>query len=496
MLEIKSSTITTDVSDVDGISIIGTYEGECADANVTNANGLDITREVWETVFSSEEYDNAIKNGWYIGYLGHPEDPDCQDFQQACIVMTECRIDDDGIIRGKFNLLNTPVGRIVKVFINAGVNFGISVRGSGNIIGNSVEPESFAFRGFDLVAFPAYSNAVPQFSAIAASSNSEERAKYTKICAAVEADLSGIGQVSTIEQVQSVFAKQSDTYKALDKRLQEIRGCESANLPDITQLEESPSDVPEDMEACKIQSLLNLIYSQNAEIACLRSRLAELECANAASQDTVISQQLEAAREEANLYASKKVTSVSRFLTNQVRIASSAADKYANKSEALERKNRQLESVISENTAEYARKLADMRKENLVYRKKAEAVTASVEHKDEEIRSLRSQLSETVRKLKIEASRTSNLDEKISSLNGQLSDVNKKLRSFQTVYTELYCSATGVDVRSVPITAATSVQDIRSSIGSQSRLEAYSSPTVPTAVELEEDYEGEGLITI
>ena len=32
-------------------SILGTFEGECADSNITNKNGLDITREVWETVF-------------------------------------------------------------------------------------------------------------------------------------------------------------------------------------------------------------------------------------------------------------------------------------------------------------------------------------------------------------------------------------------------------------------------------------------------------------
>ena len=36
--------------------ILGTYSGECADANITNNNGLDITREVWDEVFKSEEY--------------------------------------------------------------------------------------------------------------------------------------------------------------------------------------------------------------------------------------------------------------------------------------------------------------------------------------------------------------------------------------------------------------------------------------------------------
>jgi len=50
-------------------AILGTYDGECADSNITNLNGLDITREVWEAVFSSEEYKQALNMGWYIGFL-------------------------------------------------------------------------------------------------------------------------------------------------------------------------------------------------------------------------------------------------------------------------------------------------------------------------------------------------------------------------------------------------------------------------------------------
>ena len=108
-------------------AILGTYEGECADSNITNLNGLDITREVWEHLFASDEYKKAIKLKQYIGFLGHPEEPDCQDFRRACIIMTEGHIDDNGKVYGKFDLVDTPVGRIVKAFQDACVVFGISV---------------------------------------------------------------------------------------------------------------------------------------------------------------------------------------------------------------------------------------------------------------------------------------------------------------------------------------------------------------------------------
>ena len=45
----------------------------------------------------------------------------------------------------QFDLIDTPVGRIVKTFQDAGVTFGISVRGAGDIINNSVDPDTFVF---------------------------------------------------------------------------------------------------------------------------------------------------------------------------------------------------------------------------------------------------------------------------------------------------------------------------------------------------------------
>lgn len=41
-------------------SILGKYSGECADANITNLNGLDITRDVWKNVFSSDEFHKSM----------------------------------------------------------------------------------------------------------------------------------------------------------------------------------------------------------------------------------------------------------------------------------------------------------------------------------------------------------------------------------------------------------------------------------------------------
>ena len=211
-------------------TVLGTFTGECADSNVTNENGLDIPREVWENVFNSDIYKQGIELGWHIGFLGHPDDPNCMDFQQACIVMTEGHIGDDGKIYGEFNLIDTPVGRIVKTFIDSGVTFGISVRGAGDIIDNSVDPDTFVFRGFDLVTFPAYKEAIPEFKAIAASTDVEDLKRYKRVCAAVEKDLENITSKQAIEVIQEQLPEQSDTYKRLEDRKQEIVGEEDSEI--------------------------------------------------------------------------------------------------------------------------------------------------------------------------------------------------------------------------------------------------------------------------
>ena len=104
-------------------SVLGTYTGKCCDYNVLNNNEMHLSRKLFEFLMESEEYKRAMEYYHYIGFLGHPVDCDCQDYEHACIVMKDMRLLDNGQIEGDFDLVDTPVGRIVKAFIDAGVKF-------------------------------------------------------------------------------------------------------------------------------------------------------------------------------------------------------------------------------------------------------------------------------------------------------------------------------------------------------------------------------------
>ena len=156
------------------------------------------------------------------------------DFEHGCIVMTEGHIDPDGKVQGRFNLVNTPVGQIVKTFIDAGVKFGISVRGAGDIVDNSVDPDTFVFRGFDLVAFPAYPNSIPTFTEIAASTDAAQQKKYQAVCAAVTNNLDSLNKTE-VDVLQANFAKQSKEYAALENRKRILAGEQVEVTPESTE---------------------------------------------------------------------------------------------------------------------------------------------------------------------------------------------------------------------------------------------------------------------
>ena len=426
------------------LAILGTYEGECADSNITNLNGLDITRPVWENVFNSEDYKKAIELGHYIGYLGHPEDPNCMDFKDACIVMTEGHIDDNGKVYGKFNLIDTPVGRIVKTFQDAGVTFGISVRGAGDIENNSVDPETFIFRGFDLVTFPAFPESIPKF--VAASSDAESQAKYKKICAAVNSNLQNITSSEALKIIQSQFAEQSDEYRNIEARITEL------------------GDEVEDISDEKIQAVTALYLESIEANNQLKAKIASME--RAYSSEIVKHRRKIASLERICLSQSSKMQEAIRASEIRVKTAVAASSKLK-------------------------KSLLSARENNLKYIQKIDASKKDVEEKTSVISSLQSKLSKTVTAAENDKRRSSNLDEKLTRLTSEISACKKMLAEYQDAYANLYSSALGVDLKNITVTATTSVDELQRSISGTVNASLDDAFAEPMHVDAYEDYDDE-----
>lgn len=414
-------------------TILGTFEGECADSTITNKNGLDITREVWENVFASEEYKKAIELGHYIGFLGHPEDPNCMDFEHACIVMKEGHIEDNGKIYGSFDLIDTPVGKIVKAFQDAGVQFGISVRGAGDIIDNSVDPETFIFRGFDLVSFPAYPDAIPKFTEIAASTDVKDQQKYKVICAAVKDNLDSLNTCEAVDIIQSQFAKQSEEYKLLQNKKESI---------------ESSTNDTINIDKEKIEALTQLYLDAQNKIECLTSENKKLRIAASATVDN----------------ANRQINSLKRIQADQIVNYQTTLDDIKTKSKKEEIISAEQIRQLTDNYKDIKDKYTDLKAKNLKYKRKVESSDQIIAEKDGIISNLESKLDETVISSTNLDKKATNLAAKVQKLESTIEADQQIIQDYQDAYGNMYANALGVHVENMSITASTSVKDLQTII--------------------------------
>lgn len=465
-MAIKKTELETQVSEA---PILGVYKGECADASITNNNGLDITYEVWDNVFKSEEFKKAIELGHYIGFLGHPEDPGCQDFEHACIVMTAGSIEENGKVHGEFNLINTPVGRIVKAFQDGGVTFGISVRGAGDVINNSVDPDTFVFRGFDLVTFPAYPESIPEFTAIAASTDSKQQKKYQKICAAVQAELPNITSCDALDMIQSQFPEQSEVYQEV-----EDRKCE------LNQDNEECDLNPEDRIALlekQVEGVMSLYLDTVKKMEELQSQLA---FANTNYQAAMIQ-------------SSRKIHAMTRICANQNKLVEEAEEEYLAESEKLER---ECDKVIKANKQLKAT-LKRVKGDNLQYQQKIESSETEIQEKEKIICSLQDELDKTVVSSKSNANRLANLDKQNRELQQCIEASQKLVDEYQDAYASLYSKAVGANLNNLSVTASTDVNELQkiisSSVASSQSVDVF---VEPQQIDLSDEFDEDTLITM
>ena len=147
--------------------VLGTLEGICADCIHATRNERLYPNSVWKKAFTDPLVQEQFKAGGIFGQLGHPKEgqSENEEFNSIAICMPEPPVEGpDGKLRGRWDILDTPSGRILKCLCDYGYKIGISSRANGDLItdydGNeSVDPETFEFKAFDAVLLPAVKSA-------------------------------------------------------------------------------------------------------------------------------------------------------------------------------------------------------------------------------------------------------------------------------------------------------------------------------------------------
>lgn len=160
----------------------GVYEveGVLQRAGAKNQNGRVYDKTLLER--ECKKYMNEfVKNGNAFGELDHPESA-VVSLKNASHVVKDLWWDGDEL-KGRIELLNTPVGNIVKEIIKAGHTIGISSRGTGSVQQTN-EGTLEVQQDFELVCWDFVSNPSTQGAFMNPVSLNEGKLpenKYTKI---------------------------------------------------------------------------------------------------------------------------------------------------------------------------------------------------------------------------------------------------------------------------------------------------------------------------
>lgn len=460
-------------------TVLGTYEGKSADALVENNNQMTLGPKLWKNLFSSDEYKMNLQRGMYIGFLGHPEDVGCQDYQHGCIVMREGKyLDDSGEVWARFDLIDTPVGRIVKAFQDAGVTFGISVRGAGDIDANGeVDPDTFVFRGFDLVTFPAYDDAVPKFTEIAASEDIDKQVKYKSICSAINKNIDAVTSATTIEVLQDTVGKNSKPYEALQHRKEEIEAGSKVE--------------PMDISTQKIQGLTELYLEQVKA-----NRQLEVEMLKLQKQNKVLSSEV--------LKVQRQIKSSERIMNEQLQAITASNEELEGKYKTAVTANTRLKETLSKVKADNEKECNQLKSQadrlqsqikasNLNYQQKMNSKEAKIQTQSETISKLEQKLQETVLAASKAEKGTSNLDAKVRRLESEVLAATNLVEQYQQAYADLYASALGVHLSNISINASTTVDELKEKISSgTSTCNIPVAPAIDDSIDIVDDEEDDG----
>jgi hypothetical protein len=105
-------------------------EGIFMQGDIKNRNGRIYPSGVLEK--EMKRYDEQfIKPKRALGELGHPEGPSINGDRVSHLI-TEMKRDGSNFV-GKAKILGTPMGQIVKTFMDEGVKIGVSTRGLGSV---------------------------------------------------------------------------------------------------------------------------------------------------------------------------------------------------------------------------------------------------------------------------------------------------------------------------------------------------------------------------
>jgi hypothetical protein len=155
-LSFDQSGIVMESDDKDGKNLY--LKGIAIQGGIRNAN---------QRVYPVDEIERAVKtlndqiqNGYSVlGEVDHPDDLKVNLDRVSHMITNMWMEGPNGY--GKFKILPTPMGNLIRTMLESGVKLGVSSRGSGNVDDMSGRVSDFEIITVDIVAQPSAPGAYP-----------------------------------------------------------------------------------------------------------------------------------------------------------------------------------------------------------------------------------------------------------------------------------------------------------------------------------------------
>lgn len=432
---------------------LGRLEGICADFRNPTRNGRLYPLQLWKNVFNDPIFKESLESKTLLGELDHPEDRLEVLAGEACIVMTDYRIDEDeGVVYAGFDILDTPRGKILKTLLDYGCVMGVSSRGQGDISNTSdgevVDADTYDFACFDVVTTPAVEKA---------RQNVVESVKKTKCFvesikqqiseAETIGDLNAIKRVvnltqsaesdSLLESIQNKCdsIKEGKTITSDSKELHNTEIVENVTKVDNTQTTNNQSaktireqkelfsclnDMRKQISAYKHREsrLLKVIESKDLQITKLES------CKEQLTSSKYVNGKLQRQVERLQNYSNKQATMFKESVNTKKKQLSDLNNVLTDTTAELDNTNNKL-SRITEKYNNATKSINTLQQELYSKDSHIKKLDNVVRTKDNKINSLQ----ESVKSYKHKISTNENT---IAQLNNKIQTLNEKLQTLVT----------------------------------------------------------------
>ena len=256
---------------------LGYIEGPAASFSKDTRNDRGYVLKLWKNIENSDDFKEGMQHATIIGELDHPEERIDYSLANGAVVLTDWEIrEDQDILWCRFAILDNQRGKDLLAYVKFGTILGVSSRGLGDEIiqdgRNIIDPDTYEFYCFDVVAFPAAEVARQQFVPVEALTEAKSVREAFSDKVVLEA-----AKCTTREQLIELKNVVESTSVSDKARLVEAITDKLSSLPESTGDERTTGDEEEkeDEKRILLSSHVEAMREKDSQIESLKQKLKQ-----------------------------------------------------------------------------------------------------------------------------------------------------------------------------------------------------------------------------